>query len=327
MTRIIHGIDEQTFVIGWIKRHPVMGHVEGEQYDVVICHKSDVRHTLLEALTALSGPGIETRLEAVKDVLMTQMLKKRTSSNIICMTNVYKQIMSLVAQQVQKETMHLFLLTETDIIQLDIEWKNWLAPFTDTPELSDGEAPNFEDDDDGPIDANVKARMKARQKRLYQTNTQQWFTGKDDLEKKYKIRNTRWALPDAPDLEKVLREREDARAIKSEDVAKMGASIDPNKSGEETESKPVSMQKAMRRAKSIIAKVGQKTPLSKLEQVEFVQGDVPVLKLQFANNEMLQLRFLDDVARERWRRGLAYVLNKSDTAAQWRRDWDSFDIK
>ena len=30
----------------------------------------------------------------------------------------------------------------------------------------------------------------------------------------------------------------------------------------------------------------------------------------------------DDVAREHWRRGLAFVLNKSDTASQWHRDFE-----
>jgi hypothetical protein len=61
-------------------------------------------------------------------------------------------------------------------------------------------------------------------------------------------------------------------------------------------------------------------PLSKLSEVVFGEGESATLEVIFGGRR-IDVEFFDDLGREIWRRGLAYALNKSDTASQWKRDW------
>jgi hypothetical protein len=89
-------------------------------------------------------------------------------------------------------------------------------------------------------------------------------------------------------------------------------------------------QNLMRKARSHILGSWSNWPIQHLNKIEFVAGEKSVLQLSYSNevlklnnsvSPLLTIHFLDDVSRERWRRGLAYILNKSDTAAQWQRKW------
>ena len=61
-------------------------------------------------------------------------------------------------------------------------------------------------------------------------------------------------------------------------------------------------------------------PLSKLSEVVFGEAESATLEVVFGGRR-IDVEFFDDLGREIWRRGLAYALNKSDTASQWKRDW------
>merc|ERR1712007_240377 len=87
------------------------------------------------------------------------------------------------------------------------------------------------------------------------------------------------------------------------------------------------VSKVLRKAQSSVLHRQFKAPILHLKQVEFERNEFPILHMTFSNggtDEVIEVRFLDDSAREQWRRGLAYVLHKqSDAAQQWHRVWDA----
>jgi len=72
-----------------------------------------------------------------------------------------------------------------------------------------------------------------------------------------------------------------------------------------------------------------KEPIVQLERIEFDGGDLPRLKLVFKGKKKdspkldVDLLFLDDAARESWRRGLALTLHRGSADEQWQREWDT----
>lgn len=69
--------------------------------------------------------------------------------------------------------------------------------------------------------------------------------------------------------------------------------------------------------------------LSTLSMAAYYPGSEPELSLDIGHpTRTVRIRFFDDAAREQWRRALASVLNSSDTAAQWVREWsEQKDVK
>merc|ERR1712014_299813 len=91
-----------------------------------------------------------------------------------------------------------------------------------------------------------------------------------------------------------------------------------------TNQSKVLTKKITAKARQNIFSNWNKWAIADIDLIEFAASEEPLLKLGFTPKgkgpdaqEFCTIRFLDDVARERWRRGLAYILNKSDTAAQW----------
>lgn len=70
-----------------------------------------------------------------------------------------------------------------------------------------------------------------------------------------------------------------------------------------------------------------KCPIRNLKSVSFDPGPIPILHLTFqpdhGREEQVDIRFLDDCARESWRRNLQLVLQKTFSGgSQWGRVYD-----
>jgi len=106
--------------------------------------------------------------------------------------------------------------------------------------------------------------------------------------------------------------------------------FDEKKADEEQRANLQEDEKMFRQAQVNTFSLARKQQLSALTEVEFESGDLPVLRLSFVrfqkkggtDYDCFRIRFLDDLARERWRRCLALVLRgHSDHTVRWDRHW------
>jgi len=471
ISRIIRGIDSQMLIIGWIERSIYGDRISGENFDIYICHRSDVRREIVDTLSTLTGPDVEYRVEPQRDTLIKQSIEKRINSPIVCMSFAY--LCSFKKGEYRPDgKMLLYILSESTVSEVAIKWDEWMPPFETSmaPDVSDEEGEKMQlDHEYDPSDPTVLADETVTQHkdrlmtRHYQTHASDWLTGGHD-ERPGLQKNSIWRNSAKPDKnEKVTMKVEGADGTKGyllngmyEEVGRVEVARDesnrsifrrkfqqtngkciiyfkPDKSmakktpqtdedvigswmlnnenstegccyelvqEEEAEALVIPwtpkaslkwklhsshkdpsafivaptvsfvskaekvkddrkeahrkdadrrckkaktaagdpggnlkqvQQNLLRKARSHIFESWRNWPIDKLNKIEFVSGEQPVLQLGFnsevANGSspvpaLLTIRFLDDVARERWRKGLAYILNKSDTAAQWQRKWD-----
>jgi len=318
ITRIIRGADSQMLAIFYLKKTILPTPNISEQFEVFICQKSNVRRGIQDAFVALGAPNVEKQLPVQRDMLIHQAIKKRTASPTVCMTYAMRKVDS-------SERLSLFILSETEVCEFEVAFDQWLAPFQAEPDLDEEDDglrvdDEFEAGGDGLDSAAERKRATAleRARKIYQTQEQKYLTDDNGQEL---TENTVWQDFDEAAVEAQYEARDDARSATMQkfvlEMAKAegvdASSIDRNDL----------KKQAIRKAKTSVLKPRAHLPLSHLEQVDFDSGEVPFLRLTFEGNpkELVEIRFMDDVARERWRCGLAFVLNRSDTAAQWKRDW------
>jgi hypothetical protein len=326
MTRVIRGIDSQMFAIGWIQRGTSLTGptITGESMDILICHRSDVRRGVIETLCTLSGPDVEKRVEPHRDQLIKQTIEKRLDSPPVCMTFAYR---------VETGKMCLFILCESDFCQVQIAFNMWVPPFEPVPcgDVSDDDdAMNLDGEQADPAllaDENIKADKSRLTRRAFQTRAQNWLTGAKGTGKGVGVQyNSIWAHKPHEDVQQVMDDREKALSKYKNKVAEGEQS---GAEGDKAASVKHVLQNVMRKARQNIFPEGTEGwrtwKMQEIEEIAFDAGEQPVLRLRFkggSSEKDVSIRFLDDVGRERWRRGLAYILNKSDTAAQWQRKWD-----
>jgi len=94
LTRVIRGMDSQMLALGWVKRSLALATgestIEGEDVDIIVVHRSDVRRQIIETLCTLSGPDVEKRVEPQRDVLIKQRSEKKLDGDIpVCMSFAY----------------------------------------------------------------------------------------------------------------------------------------------------------------------------------------------------------------------------------------------
>jgi len=322
MTRVIRGADSQMFAIGFVDRHKLTGEIQSEAMQIMICHRSDERRGVVETLCTMSGPDVEKRVQPQRDMLIKQTTEKRLETPPVCMSFAFR---------VETGKMFLFILSEATVCEADINFGNWIPPFENiaAPDVSDDETEGMMGDDDDPTmlaDENVKVHKDRLVQRRKETDAQKWLSAnKETFGMQY---NSIWANKDGEEVDKVWEDRNTAmskfKSTKAEEE-KQGQDAVGNESAN---SGKHLLQNVMRKARANIFIGPWNTwKMQDIASIEFDAGEFPVLKLDFktpgkgTDTDPVSIRFLDDVARERWRRGLAYILNKSDTAAQWQRQW------
>jgi hypothetical protein len=198
----------------------------------------------------------------------------------------------------------LLVLTESDVFVFEVEWDRWYCP----PEL-----------DDGDVGAPTAARWDA-------TCEDPVGFALDSDEMGFS-RQTAWPLPFQTEMQQFLAGKDSGLSVLS---VLEGQKRDTRvQAREDAINKTVEVRCTNRRAegrRQLLREVREyfhtleSFGLSKLSEVVFGETDAATLELAFGARRV-EILFFDDLGREVWRRSLAYVLNKSDTASQWTRDW------
>jgi len=168
----------------------------------------------------------------------------------------------------------------------------------------------------------VKAN-KSRLKRVQRSFAQEWLAGEKDKPKKHL--HAFWSTMSDADLDKVMEDRTEARTKFNSNVKERGkqeGQVEPNAKQAKN-----AAQTAMRKARQAIFKDWRQWEIADLERISFDPGKEPTVSLTFGGKkssaETITIHFQDDAARERWRHGIAQILNRADNVVQWSRKWDT----
>mmetsp|Transcript_60438 Transcript_60438/g.132856 ORF Transcript_60438/g.132856 Transcript_60438/m.132856 type:complete len:330 (-) Transcript_60438:100-1089(-) len=321
------------FIMGWVQKSKLQGQVDGEIFDVVICHKLDSRKKLVRALTALSGPDSERRLRPLLDAILASALRRRTSGPLVCLSWAMRQVESKavlgdvgkVAQAAQSERLSLFVLTTAEFCEFEVCFDNWIVPpdrIYSTSDDEEGQLSGSDTEAAAPPPERLAVRRELADAELPEEQRRggplhAWLGRRASQRAAAGSHKGPWDTKTAAKVTRLLADRKKAADLqysRTYDEAKV------------TNANPEDDFKdhLLREAQRTIYKPLMKVPLHKLKQVEFDDSELPILRLIFScapkPDEAVQIRFLDDLARERWRRGLAQALQKqSDTAVRWHR--------
>jgi len=121
LTRIVVGADSQLFILAW-KKYSRQNEICGEHYDYVICHRCDVRNALLDALSWLSGPSSESRVEPICDTLVADTVHRRMAARLLCVSFAMRVLTN------GEERLSLFVLSEAELCEFEVRFEHWLVP-------------------------------------------------------------------------------------------------------------------------------------------------------------------------------------------------------
>lgn len=286
LTRIVRGSDSQMIVLCWAKHTPRSQ--PEERYDVVICHDSDASRLLVRTLHTMSGPKVESRIYPLRDQLIHKRLTRLAYGSVVATTWAYRVLP-------KSSRFSLFVLTSSALKEVRVVWAHWVAPVDDQMDDSgeeDAPVQHSSDDEEEKQEHHRGSFSPTAMGRKFKTKAQERLNPAS--EERCEADNM-WAQ---------LSDAEVRRLLAIRDEAKTSVNVNLNSN------------------RSKILEVRQSFEVTGLQMVEFDGGEAPVLTLQFAE-ELVTIRFLDDVARERWRRAVADVLNKWNHHSQWQRNWDS----
>jgi len=328
LTRVILGEGQQMLILGWQARS-VTGEVVGETFDLFICHRDDVRVKLVQTLCALSGPEAPQRLLPIRDNLINLAIAKRISPPVVCIAFANRVIG-------HEERLSLFVLTQLEFCEYRVEFDGWKPPFNNIPVQEEGEDNYLTEQEGRDLPLNDKAAMEkwaARAKAqptpmevlLMSSGGDSARQGNDaHLAQSGSHRSpkngsasglgtgtTLWEDFSEERVAKMLTDRE--RAVKATKLKEEDRGDGPADKKE---------HRAILKALTGIFTQHLFVDLTQLQQVEFHADAEPTLGLTFKSKtgpeeDVIVIRFLDDIARERWRRGLSMVL--SGRLRQWLR--------
>lgn len=125
-----------------------------------------------------------------------------------------------------------------------------------------------------------------------------------------------------------------ARARRAQEQEKLADPLSKLVMGElpATQAKRALAKHTMDKAKAGFLDVKTIKRLEDLDGIDFMQAEEPTLLFHFVAvpakfrheaepAQSIEIRFLDDLTRERWRRALAYCLNYSEHSVPWHREW------
>lgn len=310
LTRIVCGADSQLVVLGWLRRNN-QGTEESEEFDTVICRRSDTRRRLVQRLRALSGPDAESRVTPTRDILINLAVQQRTSSRVLCMT--------FAVRESKGRRLSLFVLTEKEFCEFEVCFAHWIVPPADILYDSGDEDIQLIDDDHGGHGAQGRGGpedpLAAEQRRASPFE----MLAMDETGKE--MRGTVWEDGSMTRREQALSGRSNVRhtthtLVYGSQVAKQ-------------DKRPAHPASVVKGAQKLVLQQLLKVPLPQLQQVDFESEEAPVIRLVFggagAADEVVQINFFDDAVREKWRRALAFALHRQADTGQWRRGWDTND--
>lgn len=338
----IYSSDAQLLILGFA--HHKGREVKGENFNVFIFHQADAQREFKERLMVLSGLNPLMRVKLHQEMLVNKAAKSKTASRIARTTWGYRQSQ-------EGERLSLFLLTELNFFEFQANFKIWIPNSVHEEKAygSDNDYDGGESDDEGPEAAKfsgfAKVMIKAakdvraakfmherraqeepllaereseRQARRYQDPPNKWLlegiaTGEQAAFE------TMWKhLPEA-EINHVKKDRSDALEQTEQEFFEVP--------GASREKEIKHMHQVMKEKRKAILSQLFKCPIRNLKAVSFDPGSVPILHLTFqpdhGREEQVDIRFLDDCARESWRRNLQLVLQKTfSDGSQWGKGYD-----
>jgi len=315
LTRCVRGYGWQMFALGFMKGGS--GKEIYEVADIVICHRSGDAERLMDALHAASGPDVRFRIPIQQDAVMRDNVKKKSHADeVVLLTYAKRLVPRPLLDPEQRDC--ILILTETDIYEFEPNFQHWVMP-------PDGTGDGIWGDDKGsigpkakedPIDELAIYDDDANQQRKHRARvglgaTTRFHDHVIDMEKEApitKAEEKKWK-----DIKDVRDEAMTATKALGQVALSSGGGL----------TKAAKVMRAVEDAHRHLLVQHEHQPLSLLKQLEFGPDEEASLAMHFPGGVKIDIIFQDDSARESWREGLAYVLNRSDTASQWARDWKS----
>ncbi|CAE7763335.1 unnamed protein product, partial [Symbiodinium microadriaticum] len=300
----------------------------------------------------LSGQSAPSRVKIQQEMLVDKAAKSKTASRIARTTWAYREAD-------EGDRLSLFVLTELNFFELEANFGLWIPSSVEDEKghVSENEYDGGESDEDVGESTKVQTsfsqeiasaarRARASKFALERRSLEEPLLlerASERLARRYKAPPTEWLLEgivtgaQADDDPKMNRVNEE-RLTKAAACAPTG-SQDREKAQSLTEGKLFELpgasrdmersntSKIMREKRKTILTQQFKCPVVNLREVSFDQGSSPVLRLVFQTEKSQQqevaIRFLDDAARESWRRNLQFVLQKSAShGSQWGRGYE-----
>eukprot|EP00435_Cladocopium_sp_Y103_P071831 s53_g38.t1 len=344
LTRI-YSSDAQLLILGRTERRG--REVTAEKFDIFVFHQVDAQREFKERLMVLSGLDPLMRIKLHQEMLVNRAAKSKTASRIARTTWGFRQ-------SEEGERLSLFLLTELNFFEFQANFSLWI-PNSVTEEKaygSDNEYDGGESDEEATRESTKtsdfsKAMAKAakdartskfsherreqeepilllrqseRQERRYQDPPNKWLLDGIAIGEKA-VSETLWKyLPEA-EIQQIKKDRSQGLETTEQELFEVpGAS-------REKEIKHMPPGEVMKEKRKAILTQLFKCPIRNLKSVSFDPGPIPILHLTFqpdhGREEQVDIRFLDDCARESWRRNLQLVLQKTFSGgSQWGRAYD-----
>lgn len=355
LTRIFCGPDPQMLVLGLLRRAVVPNRAgvdrNGEEFVKLVCHKSDQRQAVVETLSALSGNcHIEACVEVVQDEVTRQAIgfHMRSTRTPMCMSYAMRLLPSgIIGSMVgdgsviggNRRRLSLFMLAEEELFEFEVKLNYWAIPCIDFPvdlsEDDNGARLDFDNKDHASDDPVARFRQMRRTRRSYQTDMQELLSGpgaagfgfEQQATLDAAITQAEPSIPPIPNkrLEDVVTARDRAKlyTLQNSNSTALAAQSENGTKTNHTSGLTIAMKENKTRFLKLLAR----QPLEDLTGVTFDHGETPIVRLRFKGegnrSEQLSvdIQFFDDTARERWRRGLAFVLNRPEYGIQWNRRW------
>ncbi|CAE7943007.1 unnamed protein product, partial [Symbiodinium sp. KB8] len=287
--------------------------------------------------------GFSLKLHSCAEV--DKAAKSKTASRIARTTWAYREAD-------EGDRLSLFVLTELNFFELEANFGLWIPSSVEDEKghVSENEYDGGESDEDVGESTKVQTsfsqeiasaarRARASKFALERRSLEEPLLlerASERLARRYKAPPTEWLLEgivtgaqadddtlwrhfSEHDISQVAKDREKAQSLTEGKLFELpGASRDMERSN---------TSKIMREKRKTILTQQFKCPVVNLREVSFDQGSSPVLRLVFQTEKSQQqevaIRFLDDAARESWRRNLQFVLQKSAShGSQWGRGYE-----
>lgn len=331
MTRLVRGFPaHQVLLIGWMPegvQAKRSGKDPVETYEVIICNTLASMTPLLQCLYALSGPDAGSRVNVYRDIVFRMCIKDyvplesiKTASHVIRL------------EPDQKPRLVVHVLTEERFFEFRVDWRYWFAPSSQLMTPTVWQSLGEQSSDDEEIDDRRKQRQGLDNflGYLQDGNESMW-----DAE----------AISAARDvvttgMDSILTALPDFTGSRHHESSEMerDAALTMYKSKLDIAKKhllKLTMKHKVHRIHAVTFGSGEepstvyrfalKNPKAPAEEEESSEGEneeaqTPVPS-RVINYQDVSVVYLDDSTRERWRRHLAYALNKLEVSGHWRRTW------
>jgi len=272
MSRLVKGFLGQVLYIGWIESE------HRESFMTVVCHKESDRNELLGTLHALSTPEGGTfshRVPLQPDTVFKEAVDGMVTEGIV---------LSVFAESLaDKSRQSMFLLSEGQLYEFDVFWKNWAPPYGEKEADSDGE---HHSGDEAMIAAAGRSALQEKKGTKNHARPAQSTKYEEFFDEHTKM--------------------DEYLETKLKEVVSTRATVREEKNNK---------QRAAHPTEDLMKTLWHK-PLAALKLIAFHPDVRPRVQMEFGEESVI-IQFFDDDGREAWRRALMSQISRTDTKNNW----------